>query len=168
MNVAAGPQSVKLNGGSNFNAFCIDLDHWNTSGSSYGVNVLGIGSVANSTMVKNLFENFLSDVTNSVNGAAFQIALWDAVADGGDGLNSGRFKASNLSSEVAAKVGVYAGGYNTQGGTPLLFSVYDPTSHGYNGNKNQGLISAEAVPEPATMALLAAVAGSFIRRKRKA
>lgn len=168
MNVAAGPQEVSLNGGSHFNAYCIDLSHWNSAGSSYGVNVGGLSTVTNAFKVENLFEKYSLGVNNSATGAAFQLALWDIVYDNGDGLGAGSFKASGLSSNVANLFGTYVGGAATTGGTAMNFNVYNATSHGYNGDKYQNLMSATPVPEPATMVVLASAAVVAIRRRRKA
>ena len=166
MNVSAGPQEVSLNGGTRFNAYCVDLSHWNSAGSSYGVNVNGLSTVANSGKVENLFEKYSLGVNSASTGAAFQLALWDIVYDGGDGLSSGSFKASGLSSNVASLFGTYVGGASTPGGTAMNFSVYNATSHGANGDKYQNLMSAAPVPEPATMVVLATGALALYRKRR--
>lgn len=167
MNVMAGAMKVNLDGGDSFEAYCIDLDHWNSNGMSYNVNVGGLGGVNNANLVKNLWENFASDVTSKTKGAAFQLALWDAIVDGGDGIHTGSFRALDLSSSLKNQVSAYQASYNSPATLEYTFQTFNPTWHGHNGEKYQALMTGEAVPEPATLLALGTAATMLLRKRAK-
>ncbi|MBL8067055.1 MAG: PEP-CTERM sorting domain-containing protein [Armatimonadetes bacterium] len=165
VNVYSGAQSVSIDGAPDVPLYCVDLDHNNQNGFSYGATVNPVGVLANAAQIANLFSNSYADVTDADTAAAFQLVLWDVVVDGGDGMAAGTFTASGLSGGVASKVSLYAATLNTGGPDSYNLTVYVPTSHGANGNNYQALIGAEGVPEPATFLVLGAAA--ILARKRK-
>ncbi len=165
-NVLAGAQSVRIDGASPVGLYCVDLDHANHFGDTYGVNVQGVSTVANGTQVNNLMTNFWSTLDTSTEAAAFQLALWDVVVDGGDGLSTGNFKGVNIGSGIASKFTEYQSAINSAGPESLTISVYNATSHGQNGNIHQNLIGAQAVPEPATLLIAPALIALLKKRKK--
>jgi hypothetical protein len=164
-NVLAGPQAVSINGKAPQSLYCIDFDHWNQIGSKYDVTVKGTNSLSNGSKVANLMTNFWSTIDTKTEATAFQLALWDAVVDGGDGLAVGNFKGIDLSSALTQQYTVFQSKMNVVGPEQLSLKVYTAVNHGSDGLQNQNLIGADAVPEPATMAVLAGVA-ALVRRKR--
>lgn len=166
MNVVAGAMNIDIDGGPNFEAYCVDLDHWNSGGMSYGVDIQGINTLNNAQMIRNLWENHALSINSKNEGAAFQLAIWDAMVDGGDGVSSGNFRAYNLSSGLQSKLNFYQNSYNTPGTTQFDFSVFKATSHGSSCEKYQDLMTGSPVPEPATMVGIA-LAGLAVLKRRK-
>jgi hypothetical protein len=85
---------TNLNNSTTFNTFCIDLTHFISTGSKYKYSVdspIGSDTQAiqggltsgQSTLLSELFGKFYSSVVDNKTGAAFQIAVWDIVYDGG-------------------------------------------------------------------------------------
>ena len=110
---------------------------------------------------------------DSVNAAvAFQFALWSLASD------AGTFAASeyNLASNVAGSVGLYYQNYLAIAGNTSLsgqMAVFVPTTFPGSGqiivsNIGDGTGSFEPVPEPFTMMLGIAAAGTYVRRRAKA
>lgn len=165
--VYAGAQSVSIDGGAAVNLYCIDLDHGNQAGYNYNANVIGVGSVSSATLIANLFSHEWTGVNNSVEAAAFQLALWDIITDGADGLANGNFKATGTTTAIATQTSHYLAQSATAGPESLFLKVYEATNHGPNGNMYQDLIGAEAIPEPISLFAIGAFAAAAIRRKRK-
>jgi hypothetical protein len=166
--VYAGAQSVSVNGATPIALYCVDLDHHNKFGDSYGVNITGVNVLNNSTQVSNLMTNFWSSIASSTDAAAFQLALWDSVVDGADGLATGQFEGININASISAKVAQYQAAINQSGPENLFIQVYQATNHGPANNIHQDLIGAEAVPEPTTIIALAGIATAFARRRKVA
>jgi len=160
-NFFSGAQSGNYNGGPSATLFCVDFDKHNSIPTSYDVSVLTETSLSNGALVGKVFNKF-SNFTTNAEAAALQLAIWDAVYDGGDGLAAGSFKSSSFQSEVAA---IFAADFT---GVSSHITYYAPTSHGPNGDLYQGMITGAPVPEPATMAVLALGAGALLRRRRRA
>ena len=166
--------NILVDGVGPIEAYCVDLDHSISSGMSWNVNVLELGShpegAVNVALAKNvLASNYFSVSTNN-QGAALQLAVWDALYDGGDGLTTGGFQARNMS---AGLISAYNTVFATQN-SPInpvsnyTFNYYEATSHGPNNNKYQDLVSLEPVPEPATMAIFGLGALAAMRKRKKA
>ncbi|MBL8067048.1 MAG: PEP-CTERM sorting domain-containing protein [Armatimonadetes bacterium] len=164
--VYAGAQKVSIDGGPGTSLYCVDLGHANHFGDSYNANVQGLNTLSNGNLVGNLMTNFWSTLDTSTEAAAFQLALWDAVVDGGDGLNAGNFKGVNVSAALSNQFSIYKAAMNNAGPENLMISVYNAVDHGPYNKDHQNLIGAESVPEPATMAILG-VAAAFAARRRK-
>lgn len=163
MTVGAGLAKVSLDGGSKFGGMCVDLSHWNTNGSSYQVNVKPIAERgATASQAAWLFGKYANNITSKDMGAALQLAVWDIVYDGGDGLNSGSFKSS-ASSSIKTLTNGYIAESKNQSGAGYYFKAI---THGYKNDCNQDYMST--VPEPASMAVLLTGAAAVIRRRRKA
>lgn len=165
--VYAGAQSVSIDGASDVGLYCVDLGHANHFGDSYEATVDGLSTLDHGDLVGNLMTNFWGSIDSSEKAAAFQLALWDAVVDGGDGLDIGNFKGINLSSGLVSQYGLYQSSMNSAGPENLTISVYNAVNHGPNNKDHQNLIGAEAVPEPASMVALASAGALLIRRRRR-
>ncbi len=92
--VYAGPfRLVGDSGFGNFVAFCIDLAQYLKSGTTYtvsGSSKYGSGVDLN---IDRLFTSVYSSITTAIQGAAFQVALWEIISDtsGSYNLASGNF-----------------------------------------------------------------------------
>lgn len=162
MTVGAGLAMISLNGGSKFGGMCVDLEHFNSNGSSYQVNVKPIaerGPTANRAAW--LFAQNANKITSKDMGAALQLAIWDVLYDGGDGLSSGKLKSS-VTGNVKTLTNNLLTSSKSKSGDAWYFQAL---SHGYKNDKNQDYMST--VPEPATMATLAVGALALTRRRRR-
>lgn len=137
--------------------FCVDL----FTGISYGdydsTPILPRAS-RNEDRVAWLFVNELPNVTTSQMGQAMQLAIWDIVHDGGDGLGAGRIQASgNTNSVVVQAVQGYLS--LSVGRSSYLASIYLNASM-QTGEPAQAFIGAPQpsmdtqVPEPSSLIML--------------
>jgi hypothetical protein len=144
--------------------FCVDLDHWITIPTEYEVQRLSTASLAHGGRAAWLYRSYLTAAKASKNtGAALQIALWDVVTDGGDGLGSGNFR--------------YVGGLETgtvgEANSMLTASVGQASTASYfKGTREYGqsmIGPPPPVPEPGTWGLLLVglgfVGAAFVRRR---
>ena len=161
-NVYSGPQLVQLDSGPLFDAYCVDLDHWNALPSSYPVDVLSTDLLTNGQRIAYLYNTYAATVTNSTMGAALQLAIWDVLIDNGDGLGSGNLK-STISGGILSQANSYIA---TSAGQVGYASWLKATGHGTHGDRYQDLVGP-AVPGPAA-ALPFLTSLAAIRRRLKA
>lgn len=167
----SGEQLVKVDQGAGyidpaFIAYCIDLEHVNAVNNIYTVVPKATGLHANGGKIAWLYNTYVSSVTSNTLGAALQLAIWDAVYDGGDGLAAGNVQ-SNGSTNAA--VGSQATTWLTALGSNTDSAIWFDAVH--DNNKYQNLIgpdgSATPVPEPFTLLLAAAGLGVAAKRRRR-
>lgn len=163
LNVYAGPQLVKLGSGPLFDAYCVDLDHWNTLPSSYPVDVLSTNLLTNGQRIAYLYNTYAQSVTNATMGAALQLAIWDVLVDGGNGLGAGNLK-SNVSGGILSQANWYLA---SSAGQSSEASWLKATHHGAGGNQYQNLVGP-AVPGPAAALPFLTSLVALRRRRRKA
>lgn len=168
--VAAGALKFRLDGGDVFEAYCIDLDNWISNGDTYEVNVSNTTILPqNGGIVESIFSQFFLGVDSKDKGAALQLALWDAVVDGGDGIAAGNFKA-NTNATIENLVNGIQSVQNAPESANFQFTYFEAVTHtqGNNNNKFQNVMTGEAVPEPATLTLMAGLGLAALRRRQKA
>jgi hypothetical protein len=167
-----------LGTGSTFKTFCIDLTHFITPGHTYTYNLDdptspnadaqvfsgGLGA-AKAAMLSDLFGQYYGNIQDNHTAAAFQIAVWDIVYDGGVPTSSSPFQ---VISTGTAETMALSWLNNLDPQSPGLM-VLDSTSL----NQNQITFAPPVVvPEPSTFVLgLIAGAGIFgaaLRRRKLA
>lgn len=161
----AGQFRLSGSGGfGNFLAFCVDLAKFMSSGNSYSTSS---GSAFGATVdgyIDRLFTSAYASVDTAVEGAAFQLALWEIITDTGSAysLTSGGFKAT-AGSAVTAQANSYLAGLAgaSTGGYTITY---------LNSGTSQNLVTVAPVPLPAALGMLGlGVASLFgLRRRKKA
>lgn len=168
--VYAGTMDIKVDGQA-YDAYCVDLNNWNKTGDKYNVNVKNLSALgANSNYIKNIYSQFSGGVNSGSTGAALQLAIWDALVDGGDGIDKGNFRAYSLNSSVSSLVSTYlAAKNNSSAAESYTYKYFEATTHtsGWDCNRFQNLMTGEAVPEPMTMIGLGGLALAALRKRRK-
>ncbi len=171
--VLAGTLDFTLTGGpsgypTTFEGYCIDPWHDTPVPTSYGVNVLSTSLLTNGPQVAWLYDHygtsaFGTKVANATQAAALQIALWDVIADSGDGLSNGNLRYTTTGS-ILDQANLYLSAWNHQTATATWLQA---TDHGTNNTLNQDMIGP-AVPEPGILCLLGASAtlGLALQRRR--
>lgn len=162
--VNAGPfRLTGDNGFGDFVAFCIDLGTYMKSGQTYTTSAFSaFGSVIDG-YIDRLFTSAYAGVDTADEGAAFQIALWEIITDGGAAYNlgGGSFTAdarddvmNQANAYLAALAGAATGGYR------LTF---------LNSGSSQDLVTVSAVPLPGAVGMLGLGLASFfgLRRRKK-
>jgi hypothetical protein len=166
-NVYAGAMSANLDGGSSFDAYCVDLAHFDYLPASYQVAVDSTPStLPNGARIGQIYNTYASQVNSADSGVALQLAIWDVLVDGGDGLDNGSFKASGYSGDALTS---YIAILSTPLGNASTASSYFVALSHPDG-KNQDLIGpyqgTGPVPEPTTMAVLGLGALGLLRRRK--
>ena len=173
-----GSQSINVDSAS-FVAFCIDPFQY-SSGTAATYNVFsGLSTLNDSqraTNIERLYsQSYASTINSNVNGAAFQLALWELANDTGS-LSDGIVHTTAttltqgtevLSALIAANtmLGLVAGNTPLTGLPQYSFTVYK------HQTQQDFLVSVTAVPEPETYALLLAglgLVGWTVRRRGSA
>lgn len=150
-----GAMLVNYNGIGVSPVFCVD---WYTSiGFSTYASTPGIAQSAREGRVAWLYVNLIATVTTAVQGEAFQLAIWDIIHDGGDGLSRGSIRSST--STTTAVRSAWASYLDASLGQSLLTGNYFYRNVSLaDGSPRQNLIGqawVTEVPEPATYALMA-------------
>jgi hypothetical protein len=182
----AGVISATINGVDNYDVFCVDLYNAISPGTTYQVTTLSSSDPQVAAFSLNtpraawLYVNYLSVVSSSadpdVESAALQLAIWDVIHDGGDGLSAGTIQADPAMSSDATTQTVYSdatafingsAGQSAMGA--VFMNVLGPT--GSQTLLTDPLALQNEVPEASTMAMFgmgfAALAG-WARRRRAA
>lgn len=140
-------------------AYCVDLRH--TIKSDWNVDVKPANFFSGGKAAAFLYDTFASTVTNSVQAAALQVAIWEVIEDWNwINLFGGDFKFTNATN-VTQQAQVYLNAL------PGNLSNYSPTAfilESGNYPRSQHLI----VPEPTTLAALLVGLPMLLRGRRRA
>lgn len=164
----AGGFLSRYNGGPTFVSYCIDLYQFISLPASYGdysqVSSNAYAGFTFNTNAAGLLAGFLLEnnpVGNSVQSAAFQVAVWELMYENTGVYNVGSGSAS-FTSDTGLVLSTAQGWLDVLAASSTPFAVYQSPAY-------QDVITAP-VPEPETYALMAAGLGAlgFIGRRRKA
>jgi len=167
-------------GASQYNrtAYCVDLFTSISLNTTYNTIVEHPADVVgrpNQGRVSWLIENYAASVTTAVQGAAFQLAIWDIVHDNGDGFTSGRVRQATSHTTPSAVLNqalTYESlslGHSSNG----AYVYQNSTASGKEAQMLMGPAfndgGPKPTPEPSTwlMAGSALTAAWHIRRKRR-
>ena len=152
-----------------FVIYCVDIYHNISLDSHYEVLLKDSSDLGldHRKIVTALMRGYANDVDSAGERAALQIAIWEAVVDGGAdaGADDGNFYVSNLDSSVLNLANSYLHSVGTAG-------PQDPVTYFDAGDSGgQSMVSIQrAVPEPGTMLLAAmgivTIGGAAFRESR--
>ncbi len=163
-NATAGQIRVTVDG-VNLIAYCVDL-FTDIGYATYNSTLTLPSDYPGGARAAWIFENYAAGVTTNIAGAALQLAVWDIIHDGGDGLSAGNVRlassgSATLRSNASAIITASAG--RTSNNATILRNV------SVAGVPAQNLITSTiATPEPGTW-LMTAVGLCFaggLRRRR--
>lgn len=162
-----------------FLAWCLDLGSFLSTSGSAKPYVITDNPFSNSfgmdagerARVQSVFDaNYGTlDVTNGVDAAGFQVALWNALYDGDLDAGDGVFSVSNNADVIAAANGYLTAANAYDGDKAYRLTFLESTPSANQTKKYQNLVTVSPVPLPAAGILLLAAFGGlgFAARRRK-
>jgi hypothetical protein len=154
----------------NFKSYCIDLAHDAAVGSQ-AVTLKDISLISNGNRAAWLYLNAVT--TNEIDEAALQLAIWDVIYDNGDGLDFGNGDVSFIFASTPDDYVTKANAY-VASSVGMSADAWWVSFNNHGDGTNQDIIapklSAPAVPEPGSIALLAGSAmglGVVLRRRAR-
>ena len=178
-NYWSGLQTLLIDNTRSVLAFCVDPWEWSSNqNQSYVTSSLdGIFGNAKASFIRELYSDSYASTlqtgsTGNLNAAAFQLALWEIIADDNpnatglqtslaNGLVS---KVKNTNKDIVQTAQAMLGNINGSfGPTQYSFELFTSgTSMGQSGRAGyQDFLVAHRVPEPGTFGLLAGALGSL-------
>ena len=115
-------------------------------------------------LVSSLYLTFKNTITSNQEAVALQLAIWDAIYDGGDGFSTGKFQSTSATGDALTLATQYL---NSSLVEPQEGTWWKPVTSSGEYRRNQGLIG-NAVPEPGStlVASLIGLVGLGLLRKR--
>jgi hypothetical protein len=162
------------NRGAEFYSFCVDLDHYMRS--TYTVNQRSTADGLNQGgAVSYLYQTYGETSLDAQHAAALQLAIWDEVSDGGDGLAAGSFQFSG-DANLISLVNSYE--LSARSHTATGFWL-DASPSGTAQNRGQSVLfpgvptivpqqdpPTSGVPEPSTLVLFGLGGAAFAGHRR--
>jgi hypothetical protein len=148
-----------LNATQSFPVYCVDNLHSPQIGSAYVPIEHPVTDLANGARIGYLYQHYAPLVTDADSGAGLQLAIWDVLFDNGDGLSSGTFQASSTSGTMIAATNDISGSAGHTAGA----TWYEGPA---GANQPQGVVGANPVPEPASLAAVSLGIAALVRRRR--
>jgi hypothetical protein len=179
----AGAINIRLDG-VNYQAMCVDL-FTSIGYETIAVNPYSPYSVNNAARAAWLFATQFGSVHTAVAAEALQLAIWDVIHDGGDGLGAGRIRASTrigtpLAVVTAANQYLTMSVGQTSGEASVYISIYGADAKqslmsnylGF-GSWSPPVDQGSPAPEPGSLGLGALgsaclIAGLYWKRRRRA
>jgi PEP-CTERM motif len=185
----AGVIQATLDGTTVLDVFCVDLYHDVSPGTVYTYTAYNVNDPASTSFSPNIAQaawlvvnemplvNAASASDQPVYGAALQLAIWDVIHDGGDGLSAGQIQqqtsvapdANSAAAYTLASTWITASQGQSAYNAAVLMNVDGPTaSQTFITAKAGTTFSLVSTPEPATMCLAGAgllLVGLVGRRK---
>lgn len=143
---------------------CVDLDHAISGGQTWPDTIFDSASYADAgiQLAGNIVAADMSKVTTADQALGLQIAVWkvryDGAADATPDFTTGNFTATGFSADALAAANLYWQDRNTVG-----HATYIRNEDG----QGQDQMRAGAVPEPASMSILAVGIVGLMRRRAK-
>jgi hypothetical protein len=160
--------------GPTFRSFCADFFQDVALGNDYTYNPVPFaqlpdvaGNATKVAKIQELFDRFYDVATDAEKGGAFQLALWEILYDPETtDLSSGNFTA--IGPGNPSSIGVAQGWLNLIGDSSIADPAQKYTLTGLLSGTNQDQIvpTADPVPAPAGVVLLAIGAAGLIARRR--
>lgn len=151
-----------------FVGYCVDLEHGFNNGQD--VLVKSMSQLTRNGISPNsgargawLYNKFSNTITSNVQGAALQVAIWEAIYDTDNNLSSGYYRIDGSQTSVLNQANSYLSALQS-GFTPYSEATWFD-AHGLG----QDIIGPGAVPEPGLVSLFAGTSLSglvLLRRKR--
>lgn len=158
---------ISYDGSPAFDVFCVDL----FTSISYGVYdsfTIAPRPERYEDRAAWLYLNLYSPATvnSTALGAAFQVAIWDIVHDGGDGPNAGRIRSnSSTGTTIVNAWQTYLTA--SAGRSSLGVNIFVNSRLGQPAQSLMGGVRAADTPEPGTIALMSAGLGWIAFRFRR-
>lgn len=145
-----------------YETVCADIDaSLDGHSHSYSVSTTNpLGSTALDAAGR-IVGTYFASATTADQQAGLQVAVWDALYNGGGSLNlNGHLKVTHMTSGATYWAGVYYAAVNGTQGAALYFHTSDC------GGQSQ--LTAQAVPEPSALMGLGILALGLLRKYKKA
>lgn len=165
----AGFQEIKVTSGmasNSFQAFCIDPFQWSThAATTYDQTTLSptFGSAKVTNITKLFNYGYAGAVSNNLNAAAMQLALWEVANDDGNLSTGAVHKTGSTNAALVTQTNFLLSNYASASAT----SMYNFTL--YKSAGQQDFVTVSAVPEAETYAMLLAglgIMGTVVRRRK--
>jgi len=137
--------------------YCGELAQTSVQSSTFLPSTLAASySAPVATLIDKLFTSAYAGVSNAVGSAAFQLALWEVIADPQSlNLGSGVFQATSAATGVMTQANAMLAGLATAPIGGYSYTVW-------RSDTEQDQISVAAIPEPSTYALFLAGLGMLL------
>lgn len=158
--VFAGELKFSTSGGS-LSTYCVDaLSPLGSSAKSYTVSELVQTSSTGLGRAASILANHQASAITAAQQAGLQLAIWEALYDGGStfNANSAGFKVTGASSAALSFASTYYNSFDNPTNLDVTF---------YCTNQAGGQSQITAVPEPMTFATLGVGLVALVRRRRK-
>jgi hypothetical protein len=165
LNIYAGQIGVRFDSGVTGLLFCAD-PFVALRVEAVAITLLSPGNVNRGDRLSWMYDFYAPTITQGWQAAAFQLAAWDVVSDGGDGFSAGRIQASSTTNAtiLSAAAALVSTSQGQSSGTGIF---YQPTA-GPQFSQTLFRSADYSVPEPGTYLLMSAGLGLLGTLSRRA
>lgn len=138
-----------------FRSLCVDLDHRVSWGEQWDVNLVPLpdAGLNQSGRIAYLYNKYINSLTTNDDATGLQLAVWDLVVDGGNGLDTGNFRVRQASAHAVAAGNQFIAESADKSDTATWLVSARGTKQNLIGPGCPG----NSVPEPGSLALLGTV-----------